>query len=67
MGLPQSPGWEGACVQIRSYQFSCKEHVLRLAGQVSKDSHKIIKSMSCEVGMRPQLKLSYQNNAKKDT
>lgn len=43
-----------------------KEHGLDLTGQVSKDSHKIIKSMSCEVG-RSQLKLSYKNKAKKDT
>lgn len=44
-----------------------KEHMLGLTGQVSKDSHKITKSMSCEVGRRPQLKVSYQNKAKKDT
>lgn len=44
-----------------------KEHVLGLTGQVSKDYHKIIESMSCEVGRRPQLKCSYQNKAKKHT
>lgn len=36
-----------------------KEHVLGLTGQVSKDSHKIIKSVTWEVGRRSQLKRSY--------